>query len=76
MPAVFQQVMDSMLCELEFVMSYLDDILMNSQSVEQHKAHVYEVFKRIQDDGFKLKEEKCDYYYYYYFFFFFFLNFI
>ena len=34
---------------------YLDDILMNNQSAQQHKAHVYEVFKKIQDYGFKLR---------------------
>ena len=60
-PAIFQQVKDIMLSGLEFVMSYLEDILMNSQSAEQHKAHVYKVFSRIQDYGFKLKEGKCDF---------------
>ena len=36
--------------------------LINSQSTEQHKAHVYEIFKRIQDYRFKLKEGKCDFF--------------
>ena len=36
----------------------MDDIIVNSQSAEQHKAHMYEVFKRIQDSGLKLKERK------------------
>ena len=60
-PAIFQQVMDTMLIGLEFKIAYLDDILMNSQSTEQYKAHVYEVFE-IQDEGFKLKEKKCDFF--------------
>ena len=59
-PAIFQQVMDTMLSGLEFVIAYLDDILMNSQSAKQHKAHMYKVFKRIQDYRFKLKEGKCN----------------
>ena len=49
-------VMDTMLSEPEFVTVYLDDILMNSQSAKQHKALMYEAFKRIHDDGFELKE--------------------
>ena len=53
--------MDIKLNGLEFVIAYLDDILMNSQSAEQQKAHMYEVFKRIQDSGFWLIEGKCNF---------------
>ena len=60
-PTVFQQIMDTMLSGLEFVIAYLDDILIYSQSAEQHKLHVYKVFKRIQDHGFKIKEGKYDF---------------
>ena len=48
-PAIFQQVIAIMLSGLEFALAYLNDILINSQSAEQHKVHMYEVFKRIQD---------------------------
>ena len=60
-PAIFQQVMDTMLSDLEFVVAYLDDILMNSQNVE-NKKHVHKVFSRIQVYSFKLKESKCDFF--------------
>ena len=53
--------MDTMISGLEFAIAYLDDIFKNSQSAERHKAHVYEVFKRIQNYGFKLKEGKYDF---------------
>ena len=33
-PTIFQQIMDTMLSDLDFVVAYLDDILMNSQNVE------------------------------------------
>ena len=33
-PAIFQRAMDTMLSDLDFVIAYLDDILMNSQTVE------------------------------------------
>lgn len=61
-PAIFQQTMDMMLSGLDFAVGYLDDVLMNSASKEQHKAHVNQVFKRIQDYGFKLKQEKCTFF--------------
>ena len=57
-PAIIQQVTDPMLSDLDFAIAYLDDILMNSQTVEQHKQHVHKVFSRIQEYGFKLKEFK------------------
>ena len=60
--AIFQQVMDTMLSDLDFAVAYLVDILMNSQNVEQHKEHLHKVFSRIQEYGFKLKEFKCDFF--------------
>ena len=35
---IFQQVIDTMLSDLDFTVAYLDDILMKSQNVEQHKV--------------------------------------
>ena len=61
-PAIFQQIMDTMLSDFDFVISYLDDILLTSQNAEEHKKHVFEVFKRIQEYGFKVKENKCDFF--------------
>lgn len=52
-PSVFQQIMDTMLAGLEFAMAYLDDILIKSLNLEEHKNHVQEVFKRIQNYGLK-----------------------
>ena len=60
-PAIFQQIMDTMLSDLDFAIAYLDDILLTSQNAEEHKQHVFEVFKRIQEYGFKVKETKCDF---------------
>ena len=57
--AIFQQVIDTMLSSLDFVVAYLDDILMKSKSIIEHKEHVHKVFTKIQDYSFKLKETKC-----------------
>ena len=54
--------MDTMLSNLDFVVAYLDNILMNSQNVEQHKEHVHKVFSRIQEYSSKLKESKCNFF--------------
>ena len=54
--------MDTMLSDLYFEVAYLDDILMNSQNVEQQKEHVHKVFSRIHGYGFKLKESKCNFF--------------
>ena len=61
-PAIFQQVMDTMLSGLDFSVAYLDGILMNSKSVVEHKDHIRKVFAKIQDNGFKIKTTKCDFF--------------
>ena len=43
-------------------MAYLDNILINSENTEQHKKNTYEVFRRIKDCGFKLKNKKCNFF--------------
>ena len=57
MPAIFHQLSD-----LDFSVAYLDDILMNSKSIIEHKDHIHKVFAKIQDYGFKIKETKCDFF--------------
>ena len=59
-PAIFQQVLDTMLGELDFMITYLDDILINSKTMEEHWGHVHKAISQIQDYGFKIKENKCD----------------
>ena len=45
-PAIFQQIMDTMLGGLDFAIAYLDDIIIAGRNMEQHKDHIYQVFKR------------------------------
>ena len=44
-----------MLSCTDFAVAYLDDILMKSKSIIEHKEHVHKVCTKIQDCGFKLK---------------------
>ena len=43
-PALFQQIMDTMLADLGFAIAYLDDILVKSKNVQEHKEHIRTVF--------------------------------
>ena len=61
-PAIFQHVMDAMLGDLDFTTVYLDDILITSKSVIEHRKHIMCVFDKLQEYDFKVKEAK------YYFF--------
>ncbi len=60
-PAIFQQAMDVMLNDLDFACAYLDDIIVRSETVDEHREHLNQVFKKIQDFGFKVKESKCEF---------------
>ena len=54
--------MNTLLDGLDFAIAYLDDIIIISKSKEQHREHVRRVFSRIQEFGFKVKEEKCEFF--------------
>lgn len=61
-PVLFQQIMDTMLADLGFAIAYLDDILVKSKNVQEHKEHIRAVFQRIEEFGFKLSAEKCEFF--------------
>ena len=54
--------MDTMLADLGFAIAYLDDILVKSKNVQEHKEHIKTVFQRIEEFGFKLSAEKCEFF--------------
>ncbi|XP_026441996.1 uncharacterized protein K02A2.6-like, partial [Papaver somniferum] len=53
--------MDTMLSGLDYTIAYLDDILVKSESVDEHKHHLRKVFERLRSYGFRVKENKCDF---------------
>lgn len=61
-PAIFQQVMDAMLGDLDYATAYLDDILVTSKTSAEHRNHIISVFKKLQEYGLKVKEAKCDFF--------------
>ena len=66
-PAVFQCTMQQVLSGLnlghgqDFVLVYIDDVLIFSPTLEDHLAHIHQVVKRIADCGLKLKPSKCQF---------------
>ena len=56
------QVMDTMLGDLDYATAYLDDILVTSKTMAEHRNHIINVFEKLQEIGFKVKEAKCDFF--------------
>ncbi|KAK3534988.1 hypothetical protein QTP70_001943 [Hemibagrus guttatus] len=60
-PSVFQDFMHTMLREFlhKCALVYIDDILIYSRSLAEHRQHVREVLQRLRDYQLFLKSEKC-----------------
>jgi transposase InsO family protein len=60
-PATFQRAMDILLTGIswQYCLVYLDDILIYSETFEEHIQHIDEVLKRLDEANFKVKPEKC-----------------
>ena len=54
-PAYFQLLMNQVLEGLNFMMTYLDDIIIFSNSEEEHLLHLEEVFHQLREAGLKMK---------------------
>ena len=55
--------MHTLLNDVDFAIAYLDDILIKSESWEQHTEHVTEVFVKIKQYGLELSLDKCEFSY-------------
>jgi hypothetical protein len=62
-PATFQNLMNDVLRDFldDFAVVYLDDILIFSRSLDEHKRHVRLVLERLRDNGLFAKPEKCSF---------------
>jgi hypothetical protein len=54
----FQRFMDEILRRFDFCFSYIDDILVYSQSPELHEQHLQALFKQLQAKGILLKPQQ------------------
>ncbi|KAH9263788.1 hypothetical protein BASA83_012767 [Batrachochytrium salamandrivorans] len=63
-PAQFQRMMNSLFRHMisKFVLVYLDDIVVYSENLEDHKEHVRQVLQVLKDNNLFCKAEKCHFY--------------
>src|SRR5438034_11509809 len=59
--AIFQELINHMLYNHlnEFVIAYLNNILIYSENEEDHKKHIKKILRRFQEKNLYLKSEKC-----------------
>jgi len=59
-PATFQRLMDKVIRGLEqFIAAYLDNLIIYSESWNDHLKHISEVLKCLREAGLTLKAKKC-----------------
>ena len=61
-PSVFSALMDKVLAgATKYAMCYIDDIIVFSETFEEHMAHLEDVLNRLEKAGLKIKVSKCDF---------------
>lgn len=55
----FQRFMNKILGDLDFVVTFIDDVYIASESEEEHKEHVRIVFDRLKQNGLVINVAKC-----------------
>ena len=58
-PAYFQNLMNKVLNELHFTLAYLDDVIIFSESAEQHVKHIQIVLTKLKQAKLRPKKSKC-----------------
>src|ERR1044071_2267899 len=62
--ATFQRLMNNILRDYlrKFYLVYLDDIIIYSRTLKEHKKHVKMVLQKIREHNLKLKPSKCEWF--------------
>ena len=55
----FQRFMDNVFRDLPFAYVYLDDMLLESSSSDEHAKHLRQLFGRLADYGLVVNPHKC-----------------
>ncbi len=60
-PATFQRLINKVLRQYigKFVQVYLDDVIIYSNNLSEHKRHIKAVLGKIREANLKLKPSKC-----------------
>ena len=59
-PAIFQKTMDAILHGIPQVACYIDDIIVTGKDDNDHLSNLQQVFQRLQENGLRLKQSKCE----------------
>nr|CAD2196849.1 unnamed protein product [Meloidogyne enterolobii] len=54
--------MDKLISGIPGVFAYLDDLIIVSKNIEDHKMQLFEIFDRIEKWGLKIQLEKCNFF--------------
>lgn len=60
-PGIFQEIMSKMLSGSNGAFAFIDDIVVGSVDEEHHRKDLFDVLSRIEDYGFKLRIDKCNF---------------
>jgi RNase H-like domain found in reverse transcriptase/Integrase core domain/Integrase zinc binding domain/Reverse transcriptase (RNA-dependent DNA polymerase) len=60
-PGFFQELMTKMLSGIDGAFAFIDDIVLGADDEVSHKKLLFNVLDRIQEYGFKLRIEKCEF---------------
>lgn len=58
-PALFQRTMEKVLCGINGVKVYIDDIIVSGQTIDEHMQRLEKVFERLEQSNVKTQESKC-----------------
>lgn len=60
-PTTFEQAMDRTLSGLKGVHDYIDDVIVMGATRSEHDTRLFLTLQRLEDEGWKLKPEKCQF---------------
>ena len=61
-PAYFQELMTGILKDFNFMIAYLDNIIIFSKTPQEHLSYIRKVFKKLQSAKLSMKMSKCNFF--------------
>ena len=61
-PAYFQELMTGILKDFNFMIAYLDDIIIFSKAPQEHLTHIRKVFKKLRSGKLSMRMSKCNFF--------------
>ena len=61
-PAYFQEVMTGILKDFNFMIAYLDNIIIFSKTPQEHLSHIRKVFEKLWSVKLSMKMSKCNFF--------------